>query len=267
MKLSGKLVVVTGGGSGIGRELVLALLARGARVAAVDLNMETLAETAEIAQAGDKLGLYEGNIADRAGCFALPAKIEADMGPVDGLINNAGVIQPFVNFDALEMEVIDRMVNINLLGPINMTKAFLPMLMSRPEGHLVNVASMGGFLPFPGQSMYSASKAAVKLMTEAIYQEMQGKSLLVSVVMPGAVNTNISTNSGIEMPGGGADAEAAANRTTSAPDAAKIILDGVEKGDLHIFVGGDAKMLWRLVRLAPAWAIRFIEKQMGKLRK
>ncbi|MBV7377398.1 SDR family NAD(P)-dependent oxidoreductase [Maritimibacter dapengensis] len=264
MKLDGKVVVVTGGGSGIGRELVLALLKRGAKVAALDLNMESLKETADIAKAGDKLALFEGNIADRNAVNALPARIEAALGPVDGVINNAGVIQPFVTFSDLEMEVIDRLVNVNLLGPINMIKAFLPGLEARPEAHLVNVASMGGFLPFPKQSMYSATKAGVKLLTEAIYQEHVGTGLKVSCVMPGAVNTNISKNSGLDMPAPD-DPEAAASRTTSAPDAAKIILDGMEADKLHIFVGSDAKMLWRLVRIAPAWAVRFIQKQMAKM--
>lgn len=265
MKLSGKVVVVTGGGSGIGRELVLGLLTRGARVAALDIHMDALEETARIANAGDRLSLHEGNIADRAAVMALPAAIEARHGPVDGLINNAGVIQPFVDFNDLDMAVIDRMVDVNLGGPINMTKAFLPGLMSRPEAHLVNVASMGGFIPFPGQTMYSASKAAVKLMTEGIYSELMNTKVDVSVVMPGAVNTNISVNSGVDTPGGDMDPEEAAKRATPAPDAARIILDGMEAGKLHILVGSDAKMLWRLVRLAPVWAIGFIQKQMAKM--
>ncbi len=262
MKLHDKVVVVTGGGSGIGRELVFGLLKRGARVAALDLNMETLKETAEIAKAGDRLALFEGNIADRAAVMALPEKIEAALGPVDAVINNAGVIQPFVPFSELEIEVIDRVVDVNLVGPINMIKAFLPGLKTRPEAHLVNVASMGGFLPFPKQSMYSATKAGVKALTEALYQEHQGTSLSVSCVMPGAVQTNITENSGIDRPPG--DPEAAASRTLPAPEAARIILDGVEADRLHILVGSDARMLWRLVRIAPAWALRFIQKQMAK---
>ncbi|MBV7408392.1 SDR family oxidoreductase [Maritimibacter sp. DP1N21-5] len=264
MELSGKTVVVTGAGSGIGRELALACLARGAKVAAVDLRMEGLAETAKIAGAGDRLSLHEANIADREAVLALPAAIEARLGPVDVLINNAGIIQPFVDFADLEMEVIDRLIAVNLSGPINMTKAFLPGLLSRPEAHLVNVASMGGFIPFPGQTMYSATKAAVKLMTEGIYAETVDTTLGVSVVMPGAVNTNIAGNSGIEMRG---SADASSAQMTSAPDAAKIILDGIEAGKLHILVGSDAKMLFRLVRLAPAWAIRFIQRQMAKMGK
>lgn len=264
MKLEGKVIVVTGGGSGIGQELVLALLKRGARVAAVDLRMEGLDETADKANAGDRLSLHEGNIADREAVMALPAAVDAAHGAVDGLINNAGVIQPFVDFADLDMAVIDRMVNVNLVGPINVTKAFLPALMARPEAHLVNVASMGGFIPFPGQTMYSATKAGVKLLTEGIYAELMDTKVDVSCVMPGAVNTHIAENSGIEMRGG---ADASSARMTSAPDAAQIILDGMEAGKLHILVGSDAKMLFRLVRLAPTWAIGFIQKQMAKMVK
>ncbi|MZR13522.1 SDR family NAD(P)-dependent oxidoreductase [Maritimibacter sp. DP07] len=265
MKLNDKVVVVTGGGSGIGRELVLGLLARGARVAAIDIHMDTLEETAKLADAGDRLSLHEGNIADRDAVLKLPSAIEAVHGPVDGLINNAGVIQPFEDFNDLDFDVIDRMVNINLMGPLNMTKAFLPGLMTRPAAHLVNVASMGAFIPFPGQTMYSATKAGVKLATEGIYSELMNTNVDVSVVMPGAVKTHISENSGVEMHG---DPEAAANaKMTLAPDAAKTILDGMEAGKLHILIGSDARMLWRLVRLAPAWAIGFIQKQMAKMVK
>lgn len=264
MKLDGKVIVVTGGGSGIGQELVLALLKRGARVAAIDMRMDGLEDTASKANAGDRLSLHEGNITDRDAVMALPATVEAAHGAVDGLINNAGVIQPFVDFAELEMDVIDRLVNVNLVGPINMTKAFLPILMARPEAHLVNVASMGGFIPFPGQTMYSATKAAVKLMTEGIYAELMDTKVDVSCVMPGAVNTHISQNSGVEMKG---SADASGARMTSAPDAAKIILDGMEAGKLHILVGSDAKMLFRLVRLAPTWAIGFIQRQMAKMLK
>lgn len=264
MKLKGKVVVVTGGGSGIGRALVLALLKRGARVAAVDLRMESLTETAEIAQAGERLSLHAADIADRAAVLALPAEAEAAHGAVDAIINNAGVIQPFVEFNDLDFDVIDRMVNVNLLGAINMNKAFLPVLLARPEAHLVNIASMGGFLPFPGQTMYSASKAGVKLLTEGLYSELMNTKVGVSVVLPGAVNTNIMVNSGIAARG---SADAASAKMTSAQDAAQIILDGIEAGRLHILVGSDAKMLFRLVRLAPAWAIRFINKQMAKMAK
>jgi short-subunit dehydrogenase len=263
MELSGKTVVVTGGGSGIGRALVAALLEHGARVAAVDLNEAGLEETKVQLGSGDKLATFVANITDRDRITALPAEIEAALGPVDVLINNAGVIQPFDDFNELSFEVIDRMVSVNLMGPINMTKVFLPQMLARPEAHLVNVSSMGGFIPFPGQTMYSASKAAVKLMSEGIYAETLGTSMHVSVVMPGAVNTNIMKNSGLDQPA--VSEEAAAAQALPADEAAKIIIAGIEANKLHILVGKDSKMLFKLVRLMPARAIRFIQKQMKKM--
>lgn len=169
-----------------------------------------------------------------------------------------------MDFNDLGFDVIDRVMDVNLMGPINMTKAFLPHLIARPEAHLTNVASMGGFIPFPGQTMYSATKAGVKLLTEGIYAELMNTNVGVSVVMPGAVNTHIAENSGVVVSAG---ADASNAKMTSAPDAARIILDGMEAGRLHILVGSDAKMLWRLVRLAPTWAIGFIQKQMSKMVK
>ncbi|MBJ3785997.1 SDR family NAD(P)-dependent oxidoreductase [Devosia sediminis] len=263
MKLDEKTVVVTGGGSGIGRELVLALLAKGARVAAVDLRQEGLNETAALARAGDRLSLHIADISDRDAVLALPAAIAARHGAVDGLINNAGIIQPFVHFSELDFAAIDRMVAINLMGTINMTKAFLPALKARPEAHLANVASMGGFMPFPGQSMYGAAKAGVKLLTEALYAELAETKVGVSVVMPGAIRTQIMANSGI---GDRAMAESpeAASRTLPAPEAARIILAGIEANRLHILVGKDANMLFKLWRLMPEKSIRFIQKQMAR---
>lgn len=263
MKLDGKTIVVTGGGSGIGRELVLALLTRGARVAAVDLREDGLAETAKLAGNSEKLSLHTADISNRDAVLALPEAIIAQHGAVDGVINNAGIIQPFVPFDTLDFAVIDRMVSINLMGTINMTKAFLPHLKARPEAHLANVASMGGFMPFPGQSMYGAAKAGVKLLTEGLYAKLADTNVGVSVVMPGAIRTQIMANSGV---GDRAmtDSPEAASRTLPAPDAARIILEGMEANKLHILVGKDANMLWKLWRLMPTRSIRFIQKQMAK---
>jgi NAD(P)-dependent dehydrogenase (short-subunit alcohol dehydrogenase family) len=265
MKLQDKTIVVTGAGSGIGRELVLALLARGASVAALDLKQEGLDETARLANAGARLSLHVGDISDRAAVLALPDAVLGQHKAIDGVINNAGIIQPFVHFDALDFAVIDRMVSINLMGAINMCKAFLPHLKERPEAHLANVASMGGFMPFPGQSMYGAAKAGIKLVSEALHAELADTNVGISVIMPGAIRTPIKANSGV---GDKAEAESpeAAKRTLPAPEAARIILDGIEQNRLHILVGKDATMLWKLWRLMPERSIDFIQKQMAKNR-
>lgn len=264
MELRDKVVVVTGGGSGIGRQLVIALLKRGARVAAVDLRKEGLDGTMEIAQAGDRLSLHVGDITDREAMEDLPAAVIAHHGQVDAVINNAGVIQPFVRLNDLGYDAIDRMIQVNLYGTIHVVKAFLPHLLERPIAHVANVSSMGGFLPVPGQSMYGAAKAAVKLMTEALYAELLETRVGVSVIMPGAIATDITTNSGVQTPGHGS-ADSPALKPLPAEDAARIILDGIEAGRLHITVGRDAKLMFLASRAAPKQATHLIQRQMKSL--
>jgi NAD(P)-dependent dehydrogenase (short-subunit alcohol dehydrogenase family) len=266
MKVEGKVWVVTGGGSGMGRELVLELLRRGARVAAVDVRADTLQQTVDLAAAGDRLSAHCADITDRDATSNLVEDVVAVHGGVDGLINNAGIIQPFVPVVQMQDRDIDRVLDVNLVGTIRMVRAFLPALLERPEAHLVNVSSMGGFFPFPGQTMYGASKAAVKLLTEGLYAELLDTQVSVSVVMPGAVATNITENSGVVMPGGAAAAESsAAARSTPADAAARSILDGVERDRLHIYVGRDAQLMSLAIRIAPRRAIELVQKQMKKL--
>lgn len=173
MKVNNKVMVVTGGGGGLGRALVLNLLSKGARVAVVDIDESGMQETVELA--GEKRGdisIHRVNIGDREAVHALPDQVIVAHGVVDGLINNAGIIHPFVRVNDLGYDVIDRVINVNLYGPLYMTKAFLPFLAKRPVAHLANVASMGGFVPVPGQTIYGLTKAGVKLLTEGLKSEL-----------------------------------------------------------------------------------------------
>ena len=160
MRVENKVIVVTGAGNGIGRELVLHLLSRGARVAGIDVNPESLEATAGLA-AGfeDRFGRFATNVADRSAVERLPEQVLARFGAVDGIINNAGIVQPFVTLNDLDYSTIERVLNVNLLGTLYVTKAFLPHLLKRPEAHITNISSMGGFVPVPGQTMYGAAKA------------------------------------------------------------------------------------------------------------
>lgn len=265
MKLQDKVMVVTGGGNGIGRQLVLEALRRGARVGAVDIRQESLEETVELADAGDRVATYAVDITDREATGALPARVAADLGEADGLINNAGIIQPFVKLNDLGFDVIERVMNVNFNGTVNMVKAFLPGLLTRPVAHIANVSSMGGFLPVPGQTFYGASKAAVKLMTEGLYAELLETKVGVSVIMPGAIGTEITKNSGVDMPDMDIDPEEVARRTTSPEEAARIIIDGIEDDQLHIYVGRDSLMMNVFTRVAPKRATKLIQRQMKDL--
>lgn len=267
MKVAGTTVAVTGGGNGIGRELVLALLQRGARVAALDLDADGLARTAELAGQG-RLSTHVVNITDRAAVEALPDAIRAEHGQIDGVINCAGVIQPFVKLVDLDYAQIERVMNVNFWGLMNVTKTFLPHLLARPVAHIVNVSSMGGFLPVPGQTVYGASKAAVKLLTEGLHSELVGTSVAVTVVFPGAVGTNISANSGVAVPNLSAEKRAEAERkhpTLSPAEAARIIVDAMERDAYRVTVGKDATTMDRLARLSPRRAAALIQKNMRDL--
>lgn len=267
MNVQNKVMVVTGGGNGMGREMVLGLLDRGARVAAVDIDEPALQETVEMAgENKDRISTHVVNITDRAAVEALPGKVVAVHGAVDGLINNAGIIQPFVRVNDLDYDAIERVMDINFNGTLYMTKAFLPLLLERPEAHIANVSSMGGFLPVPGQSIYGASKAAVKLFTEGLHSELANTNVGVTIIFPGAIGTNIAENSGIDTSGmASAGSEAAASRTTPPEKAAEIMLDAIEKGSYRALVGSDAKTMDFLYRLSPKRAANFIFKQMKNL--
>jgi short-subunit dehydrogenase len=266
MKVLGKTIVVTGGGNGMGRELTLLLLKRGARVAAVDINEATLKETAALA--GDqqgRLSTHVVNITDREAVAALPAAVIQAHGAVDGVINNAGIIQQFVKINDLDFKDIERVFNVNFWGMMNMTKAFLPYLLKRPEAHIVNTSSMGGVLPVPGQTAYGASKAAVKLFTEGLHSELLGTAVHVTVVFPGAIATNITANSGIAMTIDASSAKASNIKMTTPQAAAETIVNGMEKNKYLILVGSDAKMMDFLYRLMPERAAKMIYTQMHSL--
>lgn len=265
MKVNNKVIIVTGGGNGMGRELVLSLLSRGAKVVAIDINEEALIETVAISK-GDKAALltYVVDITNRTSVENLYADILAKFNYIDGIINNAGIIQPFIKLNELSYEAIDRVFNVNFYGTLYMIKTFLPHLLTRPEAHIVNISSMGGFVPVPGQTIYGATKAAVKLMTEGLISELDGTNVNVTVVYPGAVNTGISGNSGIKK-----QSQSSANTKSimvlSPAKAAKIIIDGMEQNLHRALVGKDSKMMDYFYRISPEYASKMIQKKMKGL--
>jgi len=267
MQIADKVFVVTGGGNGIGREVTLELLRRGARVAAVDLSESGLGETAALASArADRLTTHALSVSDRAAVEALPEQVIAAHGQVDGVLNIAGIIQRFVHVEELSIEEIEKVMDVNFWGTLYMDKTFIPYLKQRPAAALLNVSSMGGLVPVPGQGAYGASKGAVKLLTETLYAELRGTSVAVTVVFPGGVGTNITGNSGVEVPN--MDKVMASGKTpkTTAPDdAARQIVDAVASGKPRLLIGSDAKMLDRLSRVSPTRAITTVADQMKKM--
>jgi NAD(P)-dependent dehydrogenase (short-subunit alcohol dehydrogenase family) len=256
MQLSGKVIVVTGAGSGIGRELALQICARGAVVAGVDYQPESLAATGAMVLArGGKMSEHVVDVSIRDQVAALPASVLAEHEVVDGIINNAGIIHAHETIELLPPEQVERVFNINWWGTYYLVMAFLPHLRQRPMASIVNMSSMGGYMPFPGQVAYGASKAAVKLLTEGLRVELKRDSNIeVAVVYPGAVSTGITDNS----PDISDDFKEKVREQTktrdiglSAAAAATRILHGMERGQSRILVGKDSWIIDKLYRLMP----------------
>ena len=265
MKLNGKVVVVTGAGNGMGRELTLQLIKKGAKVAAVDIRAESLAETKELANAlGGVVETFTLDISDISKVLELPSEVEKKIGSADVLINNAGIIQPFVKINELTLDQAAKVMNVNFTGPLMLTKAFLPGFLKKSEAHILNVSSMGAYAPVPGQSVYGASKAAIKLFTEGLRSELLNTNIGVTIVFPGAIATNIAANSGIVNMNIDS-AQASSIKTTPAPVAAAAMIDAIERNKPRITIGKDAKTMDILTRLNPIYAAKLIYKQMKSL--
>jgi short-subunit dehydrogenase len=262
MKVVNKNIVVTGGGNGVGRELVLKLLSKGALVVAIDINESALQKTFELSGKNSKLLTRVVNIADKDSVFKFAEEIISILGHIDGVINNAGIIQPFVDLKDLKLEQIEKVMNVNFYGTLYMTKAFLNHLLTRPVAHIVNIASMGGFFPFPGQSSYGASKAAIKIMTEGLYSELLDTNVHVSVAFPGGIATDIMKNSDITNEVA-SDSEKNSKLLLSPSAAAEKIISGMEKNKYRFFVGKDSQLMNFMYSVNPGFATRLIKRVLG----
>jgi NAD(P)-dependent dehydrogenase (short-subunit alcohol dehydrogenase family) len=272
----GKVVVVTGAGSGIGRSLALELSARGAQVSGCDVDETGLKETA--AQARSTMHTALVDLADRADVEAYADDVADHFRVVHQVYNNAGVAFVGHVVDSTWQDY-ERVLAVNLNGVIHGTQAFLPHLLASGDGHVVNISSLNGILAQPGLSHYCASKFAVRGFTEALRTEMLlGRHpVRVSAVHPGGVATQISANGLVLAREAGrvitADDEAR-DRTyrdkwllMDPRKAARIIVDGVERGRPRIRVGRDAVLTDLLVRLMPVTATRYavaVERQTLK---
>ena len=265
--VNGKICVVTGAGSGIGRELSLELARRGARAVAIsDVHDENLAETERLLaeQApGTAVHGQHLDVADRDAFIAYANVVAGEFGVVHQLYNNAGIASGKTIRDA-GFEIYDRVIGVNLFGVIHGTKVFLPHLIASGDGHVTNISSLNGFMAQDELSAYCTTKFGVRGFTETLRIEMLRDKLpvRVTVVHPGGVKTNIATHGlqhaaelGYEVTDHERRRVQAYNEKLlrmPAPVAAKIIIDGVEKNRPRVLVGNDAKLVDTIVRLFPA---------------
>ena len=235
--LDGRVAVITGGASGIGKGIAIALKARGVTVVIADIEKAPLEATA--AELGVESLLLD--VTDAAAVADVANQVVASHGRVDIVVNNAGVglLKPI---DTLSLEDFRWVVDVNLWGVIHGINAFLPHLKTNPDGgYIVNTASMAGLIAGPGMSAYSASKFAVVGLTEVLAAELTGTKIGASVLVPALVRTNIATG---ERNRPGVDPrilDAAANddfvppgRMIEPEEVGDMVADAIQSGDLYI---------------------------------
>jgi NAD(P)-dependent dehydrogenase (short-subunit alcohol dehydrogenase family) len=268
-EIKGKVAVVTGAGSGIGRALSCELARLGALLAISDVDELGLAETAKrVRAAGARVHEQRLDVTDRAAVLAYADTVVAEFGVVNLVVNNAGIAFTGA-IEAMTFEQIERIMDVDFWGVVNGTKAFLPHLIASGDGHVVNISSLFGLMAMPSQGAYNAAKFAVRGFTEALREEMivAGHPVEVTCVHPGGIKTAIARNAGAVA---GQDADALARffdsklAKTSAQSAAKSILRAVAANRPRAVVGLDAKILDVLVRVVGARYQRFIAMSARK---
>ena len=277
-----KVAVITGAGSGMGRYLAVLLAKEGADVSVCDVNEETLNETVEMLRKYNvSVSSHLLDVSDKEAIEALPKKVIDQHGKVDMVFNNAGVTTGS-HFKDMNEDNWDWVMGINFDGVINSTRAFIPHMVDSPEAAIVNTSSIFGMVAVPGQTVYHATKFAVRGFTESLAMEMKetNPNLQIHCVHPGHIGTNIAADARFDEENFNQDDTQVSNSifTRNAPKsqkemgdlfreggmhpskAAEITLNGVKKNKTRIFIGLDAKLLDLSQRIFPkhyhkTWAL------------
>jgi short-subunit dehydrogenase len=250
--VSGRVVIVTGGASGIGRALCEELARRQAVVVVADLNAEQASRVAQaLVEAGGCASATPVDVAMAESVRALVRDTLAKHGRIDLMFNNAGIGWAG-DFQEMAVTDSDRVVAINLNGVLYGASAVYPIMVKQGAGHIVNTASFfSGLIPVPGLSVYSATKHAIVGFSLSLREEARAYGVDVSVVCPSFIRTNIDANSTMILRGKTNSTEAASASTPEAAALARAILDGVTQNRSIIIMPSFIRTLWWLYRISP----------------
>jgi NAD(P)-dependent dehydrogenase (short-subunit alcohol dehydrogenase family) len=254
--LDGKVVVVTGAGSGIGRAVAVECARRGALLAVSDVDEVGLSETVDLLKTAGVREVRSDrlDVADRAAVASYADAVAGRFGRVNVVVNNAGVALSG-DVEDLTWSDMDWIMGINFWGVVHGTKEFLPHLIASGDGHVVNMSSLFGLVSMPGQSMYNAAKYAVRGFTEALREEMlvAGHPVRVTAVHPGGVKTAIARNARYSDREDATESARIFDQKMASMEperAAEIIVEkGILGGKARLLVGLDAHVIHHLARL------------------
>lgn len=253
--IEGRVMVITGAASGIGRALAIRAAAGKTRLTLVDRDAAGLARTAEQCHEAPDIKILRVDVTHREEVEAAARDVVAHFGCVDIVVNNAGVSSSGL-IQELTYETLQWTIDTNFWGMVHGTKAFLPHLLARSQANLVNISSVYGLIGVPAQAAYCASKFAVRGFTEAVRQDLCGTSIAVTIVFPGGVRTQIVRNSRTDSSLPLAAQERIRQRIeasfrNSPEDAAEAILRGIRRNAPRVLIGAEARTIDLLARLRP----------------
>ncbi len=244
-----RVVLVTGAGSGIGRQMALDVAAEGAAVAALDLKPEGLDSLAAELK-GKPVAVAIADVTDRESLYPAVHELERAVGPTDVLIANAG-IGCETGADPYNAEGIDAQVRVNLIGVSNSIGAVLPGMIERRHGHLVAISSLASFRGLPKMAGYCASKAGVVSLMEALRVELEPLGVAVTTVCPGWIRTPLTENIDVPHP-----------FMMDPKDAVRRILGAVRERRTYFAFPGKTVRRLRLLRWLPAGASDWLVRKM-----
>jgi NAD(P)-dependent dehydrogenase (short-subunit alcohol dehydrogenase family) len=246
--LSGKVVAITGGARGIGKATAAALVRKGCRVAIGDLDLPLAEQTA--AELGGGTAALALDVTDRGSFAAFLDEAERQLGPLDVIVNNAGIM-PVTPFAEESVESIRRQLEINVYGVITGMQLAIERMRPRKSGHIVNLASQAGKAGIPGIATYSGTKHAVVGVSEAVRQELRETGIEIACVMPTVVNTELTH--GIEN---------RLVRPVEAEDVANEIVDALEVPRFDVFVPRANGVMFKVISMLPRPAREWIGRAM-----
>ncbi len=244
MSFAGRIAVITGASSGIGWALARALAAQGCKVGLVARRREQLAAlAAEIEKSGGIAAYAVGDVSERQQALDSIHEVAGRLGPVDLLVANAGVGAP-TTVEPLNVGDVEKMFRVNVLGVVYSLEAVLPQMLERRSGHLAAVSSLAAYKGLPGESGYTASKAAVNVFMDGLRVQLRSKGVAVTTICPGFVKTPMTEVNEFKMP-----------FLMSAEQAAERIVAALKRKRKVYNFPWQLAFMMKLSRWAPDWLL------------
>jgi NAD(P)-dependent dehydrogenase (short-subunit alcohol dehydrogenase family) len=264
--MRGRVAIVTGGGSGIGAEIVRAMAKRGATIVIADIDE---AAGKSVAAELDQVTSVTLDVREAAAVADLVTAVKADHGQIDYMFNNAGIAVGGL-VEEFTLDHWDRVIDVNLRGVIHGVHTVYPVMLKQGNGHIVNTASLAGLIPGPGLAPYDATKHAVVGLSLSLRAEAAGRGVNVSAICPGFVDTPLLGRVNPDLPPtsaaqeNGGDISKIVGPLYQADLLAQDVLRGLAKNKALIVAPRSARVLWRMTRYAPNFALNTITKTVQR---